>query len=126
MGYGGRISDEMITTQSGYLDVLQSRAPVTVMADRGFKRIEKHLLDRDCTLIRPPSVEANVKQSQEQILFGRKVAGTRIHVERAIRRIREFKYLAPHACVDICAVPTLDYAVRAVCGLVNMQSALIN
>lgn len=125
LGYGGRISDELITTQSGYLDVLKSRAPVTVMADRGFKRIEKHLLEIDCKLVRPPSVDANVKQTQEQILFGRKVAGTRIHVERAIRRIREFKYLAPHACVDIFAVNTLDFAVRAVCGLVNMQSALI-
>lgn len=125
LGYGGRISDELITTQSGYLDVLKPRAPVTVMADRGFKRIEKHLLEIDCKLVRPPSVDANVKQTQEQILFGRKVAGTRIHVERAIRRIREFKYLSPHACVDIFAVRTLDFAVRAVCGLVNMQSALI-
>ena len=95
------------------------------MADRGFKRIEKCLLDINCNLVRPPSVEANTKQTKEQILFGRKVAGTRIHVERAIRRVREFKYLAPHACVNIRAVHTLDYAVRAVCGLVNMQSALI-
>ena len=98
----------MITNQSAYLDVLKSRALVTVMADSSFKRIEFFLLELDFNLVRPPSVEANVKQAKEQILFGRKVAGTRIPVERAIRKIREFKYLAPHACVNIKAVHTLD------------------
>jgi len=81
------------------------------MADRGFKRIEKCLLELDFNLVRPPSVEANLKQAKEQIIIGRKVAGTRIPVERAIRRIREFKYLAPNACVNINVVHTLDYAV---------------
>ena len=76
----------------------------------------------DCNLARPPSVEANVKQTKEQILFGIKVAGTRIHVERAIRRIREFKYLAPRACGNIRAVHTLNYAVRAVYGLVTCRT----
>ena len=53
------------------------------------------------------------------------MAGLRIHVERAIRRIREFKYLAPHACTDTHLIDTVDDAVNLVCGLVNLQGSLI-
>ena len=53
------------------------------------------------------------------------MAGLRIHVERAIRRVREFKYLAPHACTDTHLIDTVDDAVNLVCGLVNLQGSLI-
>lgn len=49
----------------------------------------------------------------------------RIHVERAFRRVREFKFLAAHACADTHLLHTMDDAVNLVCGLINLQDSLI-
>ncbi|KYN12106.1 hypothetical protein ALC57_15731 [Trachymyrmex cornetzi] len=40
-GYGGRISDTLITEKSGFLDILPDECDV--MADRGFKQIQKYV-----------------------------------------------------------------------------------
>lgn len=97
-GYGGRTTDEMITSNCGYLNVV--RPHTEVMVDRGFKKIEPMVLSRKATLVRPPSVSASQKLSKKDFLSARKIAGLRIHVEREIRRIREFKFLAPHAVLN--------------------------
>jgi hypothetical protein len=122
-GYGGRITDELITSKWGNLNNLTQG--MQAMADRGFKKIENLVLAKGAQLVRPPSVKTGVKSTKAQVLLGRKVAGLRIHVERAIRRVREFKYLAPHACTDTHLIDTVDDAVNLVCGLVNLQGSLI-
>jgi hypothetical protein len=61
-----------------------------IMVDRGFKKIEIIILAKSCEILRPPSVSNSKQLSKEQVITGRKIAGVRIHVERAIRRIREF------------------------------------
>lgn len=122
-GYGGRITDELITSKCGNLNNLTQG--MQAMADRGFKKIENLVLAKGAQLVRPPSVKTGVKSTKAQVLLGRKVAGLRIHVERAIRRVREFKYLAPHACTDTHLIDTVDDAVNLVCGLVNLQGSLI-
>ncbi len=124
IGYSGRITDEAITIAGGFLEELSQRAPVTVLADRGFKRIEEQLLKIGCKLVRPPSVSTDVQPKVEEVYFSRRVSGIRIHVERVIRRVREFRYVAPHACVAIQSVHNIDFAMRAICGLVNLQSAI--
>ncbi|XP_063993661.1 uncharacterized protein LOC135171204 [Diachasmimorpha longicaudata] len=53
-GYGGRSSDIEIVKNSGYLSVLPSGS--FILADRGFKQIESLLHQRNCKLLRPPSV----------------------------------------------------------------------
>lgn len=95
------------------------------MVDRGFKKIENMVLQKGCVIVRPPSVSDGKQLTKQQVLNGRKIAGVRIHVERAIRRIREFKFLAPHACVQHSLVHNVDDAISLVCGLINLQSCLI-
>lgn len=83
------------------------------------------VLARKAKLVRPPSVSASPKLSKQDVLSARKITGLRIHVERAIRKIREFKFPAPHAVLNSRLECKADKAMSLVCGLINLQSSLI-
>lgn len=99
-GYGGKISDLEIVRISGYLDNLKPN--MEIMADRGFKHINVLLSNKDCTLLRPPSVSKGQILSKEKTMEAKRIAATRVHVERAIGRLREFKFIAPRSCTNRC------------------------
>lgn len=122
-GYGGKISDLEIVRISGYLDNLKPN--MEIMADRGFKHINVLLSNKDCTLLRPPSVSKGQILSKEKTMEAKRIAATRVHVERAIGRLREFKFIAPHARTDVKQIGLLDDAVIIACVLVNMHKPLI-
>lgn len=123
IGIGGRATDEMVVSNSGFLDLF---VPGTfVMADRGFKKIEPYVLQRKCKFVRPPSVSEGVALSKEQVVESRKIAGLRNHVERAISRIREFSFLAPHVRLDSNLIKYCDSVMYCVCGLLNVRGPLI-
>jgi len=122
-GFGGRTSDAKITEMCGYLDVLPDGC--SVMADRGFKGIAAMLEKKKCTLVRPPSVSANEKCTKQEVKLSKRIASLRIHIERTIRRIREYSFLKPHACINHRLVKYTDSVVKIVCGLVNLQPPLI-
>jgi hypothetical protein len=82
------------------------------------------VIEKGCRVVRPPSVTKGKQLSKEDVLTGRKIAGVRIHVERAIRRLREFKFLSPTACIHNSMIHCVDDAFSLVCGLVNLQSSL--
>ena len=96
-----------------------------VMADRGFKFIDRHLADKNCVLIRPPSVGQDEILSPGVCRESKEIAALRGHVERVIRRIREFKLVTPHSCVDIKTVRLLDCSVFVAAGLCNLQGEMI-
>jgi len=106
----------------GYLDVLPDGC--SDMADRGFKGIAV-MLEKKCTLVRPPSVSANEKGTKQEVKMSKRIASLRIHIERTIRRIREYSFLKPHACLNHRLVKYTDSVVKIVCGLVNLQPLLI-
>lgn len=122
-GYGGRTSDMEIVEKSGFTEKL--KPGMAVMGDRGFKGIEPLLRSKGCFLIRPDSVSSNEIPAADRVLFSKQVASLRVHVERAIRRIREFAMVKPHAVVENAMIPHLDRIVNAVCGFVNLQHDLI-
>ena len=62
---------------------------------------------------------------KKDVLSSRKIAALRIHVERLIRRIREFLFLSPHACINMNLIKHVDDAMSIACGLVNLQPPLI-
>ena len=97
---------------------------MVVMADRGFKSIEPLLQAMGCFLVRPDSVGAHDIPEAQRVLFSKQVASLRIHVERAIRRIREFEMVKPHAVVQSVLVSQLDRIMSTVCGFVNLQHDL--
>lgn len=122
-GYGGRISDKALVENSNLLDILQPNA--VVMADRGFKEIEPLLNSHGIKLLRPPSVYSGIKQSLAETLQSKVIASLRVHVERVIRRIREFSLLKQHSVVNYKYVPYLDEVVVIACGLINLQGEII-
>ena len=122
-GYGGRVTDMSLISRCGFLERLQPG--MVVMADRGFKGIGSVLTEKGCRLVRPESVIAGVVPSKKEVLFSKQVASLRIHVERAIRRIREFAMLRPHAVFETKLIGVADACVSIACGLINVQPPLV-
>lgn len=84
--FGGSISDKDLIASSGLLDLLESGD--SVMADKGFT-IADLLESRGVTLNIPPM--KNVDQfDEDELLQTRRIASVRIHVERAIGRLKSF------------------------------------
>ena len=84
--YGGNISDRELTQRSGLLDLLEPGD--SVMADRGFT-ITDMLNLRGVTLNIPPT-KVNDQLTPSELTTTRRIANLRIHVERAIGRIKNF------------------------------------
>ncbi|XP_047042274.1 uncharacterized protein LOC124646216 isoform X1 [Helicoverpa zea] len=122
-GYGGRISDKAIVAKSDLINVLKPNA--VILADRGFKEIETQLNARNIKLLRPPSVYTGTKQTTREALQSKVIASLRVHIERVIRRVREYTLLKPHSVVNYKYVPYLDEIVLIVCGLINLQGEII-
>lgn len=122
-GFGGRATDSVIVEKSGFMDVLPNNAHV--MADRGFKQIASILAKKGCFLVRPPSVSSMEKPSKEEVKETKRIAALRIHIERVIRRLREFRMLKPHACINHKSLHLLDYIIIIACGIVNVQNPII-
>ncbi|XP_057310316.1 uncharacterized protein LOC130648294 [Hydractinia symbiolongicarpus] len=89
-GYGGRISDKEITTQSGFLDKLQHGD--CILADRGFT-IAQDLATRGAYLKIPKFACGKAQMSASDVAISRKISNVRIHVERVIGRLRKFRIL---------------------------------
>ncbi|KAJ8938666.1 hypothetical protein NQ314_011405 [Rhamnusium bicolor] len=108
----------------GYLGVLPENT--IVMADRGLKQIESLLNKKGCTLVRPPSVSNNEKMTKKDVLFTKRIASVRIHIERVIKRIRDFQLLSPHAVIGTEMVQKLNTAMKIACAIINLQQPIIN
>ncbi|KAF6214164.1 hypothetical protein GE061_008903, partial [Apolygus lucorum] len=122
-GFGGRISDSKLMDRSGYLNLLPRGC--MVLADRGFKQIEGLLAQKDVKLVRPPSVSRNQQLSKKDARDNQRISSNRVHIKIVISRAREFRYLAPHACVDNHLICLLDDAVIVACAIINLQDPII-
>ena len=101
----GCISDREIVIRSGFLAQAFDDGD-TVMADKGFTI--QDLLPLGTTLNIPPFLGHNVQMSAKDVFCTQQIASVRIHVERVINRIKNYK---------ICsgAVPLSSF------GLVNQM-----
>jgi hypothetical protein len=122
-GYGGRITDQQIVDKSSYIEELPRGS--CVLADRGFKNIEGQLHTKQCKLIRPPSTRADEELTKEEVLSTKRIASVRIHVERVIRRLREFKMCGDHAKTNNKQVDLLDCIIKCASGIANLQPLII-
>ncbi len=88
--YTGSISDKEITKSSGILNLLEEGD--AVMVDKGF--LIKDLLDEiHATLVIPPFLGPSGQFSHGELAHTHNIARLRIHIERAIRRIKEYHIL---------------------------------
>ncbi|KAF9416060.1 hypothetical protein HW555_006472, partial [Spodoptera exigua] len=108
-GFGGRTSD-----------------PGTIiLADRGFKHLEPLLQAKGMKLLRPPSVRAGAKLTKSEVKQTKIIASLRIHIERVIRRLREFHMLKQHSVINTNICRVLDHIIIIACALINLQDSLI-
>ncbi|XP_006819862.1 uncharacterized protein LOC102808184 [Saccoglossus kowalevskii] len=87
--YGGRISDKEITKKSGLCEILESGD--NVMADRGFEI--KGILPAGVDLNIPPFKGTRAQLTAREVQDTMDIASVRIHVERAIGRIKNYHIL---------------------------------
>ena len=85
--YSGNISDCEIVEGSGFLK-LEFDNGDTMMADKGFTIDD--LLPLGVTLNIPPILGSNNQMTAQDVIKTREIASVRIHVERAINKIKNF------------------------------------
>lgn len=119
--WGGRASDQYITRECGLLNKL--RPGQEVMADRGFL-IEDDLASRNIRLHIPSFLGRDrVQLSAGEVTQTRRIAEARIHVERAIRRIKEFKILSGEVALTMLHV--LEQVMQVCAFLTNFQPPIV-
>lgn len=107
--YGGSTSDRELTIQSGILELLEPGD--SVMADKGFT-IADLLSARGVSLNMPPIKTDNYLR----------IASVRIHLERAIRRIKAFRILET---IPNCMAGIADQLFFVCSFLTNFQKPLV-
>ncbi|XP_068756179.1 uncharacterized protein [Montipora capricornis] len=119
--YTGSISDREIVTRSGFLSQAFENGD-TVMADKGFT-IED-ILPLGVKLNIPPFLGANAQMSAEDVIRTQQIAGLRIHVERAINKIKNFLIWKEEIPLSLFSVVNQMWSVCAF--LCNAQDPLIS
>ena len=89
--FGGRASDKVITKKSGFLDMLEHGS--VVLADRGFL-IGEELAACGAALVIPDFTRGKTQLSAREVERSRKISRVRIHVERLMERLKNFKILS--------------------------------
>ena len=94
--YTGRISDKEICERSGFFALLKRKLEYgelqpgdAVMADRGFS-ISDRLIEMELELNIPPFLHDRPRFSAEEVIRTQTIAHHRIHVERAIGKVKNF------------------------------------
>ena len=120
--FGGLASDKVITQASN--DLLNSlRRGDSVVGNRAYTVQED--LPPGVSIVMPctkPSSKAQL--SHEQVATSRNISRARIHIERAIGRIKSFGLLEKE--VKISTIHLFEYVFKACSFLVNFQSPFLN
>ena len=88
--YEGSISDRKLVEVSGLLEKLE--AGDEVMADKGFT-IQDLMIPYGIRLNMPPFLQSKSQMAASDVFLTKKIARLRVHVERAIGRVKEFRIL---------------------------------
>ena len=120
-GWGGRTSDRHVVLASCFLDLIDPGD--LILADRGFA-ISSDVLQRHATLEIPPPSSGWDQHVSDDVKKTKRIANKRIHVERAIGRMKVFRILA--GTIPIPLVTVLDDIVVVCAALCNLQRPLIS
>ncbi|XP_064486085.1 uncharacterized protein LOC135398629 [Ornithodoros turicata] len=119
-GYGGKASDKKIFEDSGFVEKLEPFSDA-LMVDRGFlidSICEQHLVN----VVRPPFKKQMKQFPKREALQTQSIASARVHVERAIQRIKVFKILSTRVLWSM--VPILDDIVMITAGVTNLSAPI--
>ncbi|XP_066583806.1 uncharacterized protein [Prorops nasuta] len=117
--YGGRATDAFITNDCNFLTLLE--AGDEVLADKGFPQIRSELMKRNAILTIPPFA-FNPQFTEEEVQSGYNIASVRIHVERAIQRVK-LQGILRHISIDL--INYIDQIMHMCCVIANSLPPLI-
>ena len=115
------MSDKAIISRSGFLDLLEPGD--SVMADKGFD-IVYELMVQGVKLNIPPFVNRSTQLSKKKVITTRKIVSLRIHVERAIGRIKNYRILSN--VVPLTLIKSVDDIWGVCCSLSLFQPPLVS
>jgi hypothetical protein len=88
--FTGSISDKDLCVRSKLVDLIE--VGDQVMVDKGFT-IQDLLDKKGASLVIPPFLREEEQFQSSEVIMTQQIARLRVHVERAIRRVKEFKIL---------------------------------
>ena len=120
--YAGSISDRELTVRSGLLNLPFCHGDV-VMADKGFTI---------CDLLEPIGVGLNIppflgsrsQQTPSEVIATQEIASERIHVERAINKVKNFQIF--NQVIPLSLAGSLNQMWTVCAMLTNMQNPIIS
>lgn len=118
--YGGRASDKFIVEESGLVDNLTKGH--VIMADRGFS-LSDSMKRKGVKLNMPAFSKGKLQFSEREATASRRISNLRIHVERAINRIKVYRILK-HS-LPIHHKKLMNSIVLVCAGLCNLKGPLI-
>ncbi|XP_049514035.1 uncharacterized protein LOC125941127 [Dermacentor silvarum] len=118
--YGGRASDKFITNDSGISHYLGHGD--VVMADRGFALTDEMQI-QGVRLNTPAFTKGKPQLTNKEVTSTRRIASIRIHVERAINRLKTYRIFKQ--ALPIRSKKTISKMVFVCAGLCNFKSDLI-
>ena len=117
----GSVSDNAITRNSGILDLLEKGDQV--MVDKGFT-ISADLAKVGATLVIPPFLTAARSQfTQQEVTDTQSIARVRVHVERAIRRVKCYHFF--DRVVPLTFAGSINQMWTVCCLLTNFRGCLL-
>lgn len=129
MLFGGSISDTELTEQSGFLRLLEDlkndgklKDGDGIMVDKGFQ-IQEEVEKLGLKLIIPPFAQRGSQMSPSDIALTENIAKHRVHVKRAIARVKNFKILSHR--IDLSHFPYINQIWFVCCFLTNFMDFLI-
>ena len=128
--YTGSISDKQIVSRSGFLDILKKKKETSevldgdsIMADKGFD-IKEDLEKLGLKLNIPPLLKDKEQFDESEVIKTQTIAKHRIHVERAIGKVRNF--LIFRSKLPISLLGTVNQIWTVCCLLTNFVEPLLD
>lgn len=115
----GSISDKELTKNCGLLNLLDSGDGV--MADKGFV-IHDLLEPLGCHLVIPAFLKKKKQFSREESRTNKQISNVRVHVERAIKRFKEYHIF--NAVVPLTLCGSINQLWSVCCMLSNFKEPL--
>ncbi|XP_025085564.1 uncharacterized protein LOC112558989 [Pomacea canaliculata] len=97
--YSGSMSDSEITQLSGLIDLLEPGD--SVMSDKGFN-IQNILAKKNISLNMPAFLSGKGQFSESEVTANQSISSLRVHVERAIRRVKEYRLFHGKIPLTLC------------------------
>lgn len=119
-GYGGRASDKAIFNKEKFISKCDPFD--AIMVDKGFM-IDKECEENFVKLIRPPFLAKQNEFSQADAEATADIARARVHVERAIQRIKIYRIVKDK--IDWYMFSSMDYIMTIIGGLVNLSPPIL-